>query len=482
MADRPRLGGKLRAVRRREGLTQAAMARELGISPSYLNLIEHDRRAVSAKLLIRLAAKFDVDIKQLSTDGDAQLMADLLETFGDPLFENLDLVTSELREMAGVAPTASRAVVELYRAYRHVRDSAESLAAKLSEDLALPGVDRSRLPTEEVSTFIQAHRNHFPELEQAADDLRLRAGLEPDDMFHGLVRFAERELDVVTRVVTAAEEAGAVRRYDPKRRRLMLSESLPLSSRTFQLAHQVALLSRSDLLGGLADEPGLTTDESRSLCRVILANYFAGALLMPYEAIRHAAQDERHDIELLQNRFGTTFEMVCHRLTTLQRPGAEGIPLHFVRVDIAGNVSKWFSASGIPIARYGGACPRWNLHTAFLTPGRITVQLARTIDGQVYFSIARTISRASRGYHVPRAVQAVTVGCAVEHAEQMVYADSVDLNNLEAAVPIGPTCRLCRQPDCDQRVLPPIEQRLRVRENVRGHSFYHTVHGRNGKR
>ena len=482
MPERPRLGGKLRALRRREGLTQAAMARELGISPSYLNLIEHDRRAVSATLLIRLAQRFDVDVKQLSSDSDAQLLGELMEAFGDPLFENLDIVTSEVRELAGVAPTACRAVAQLYRAYRHVRDSAEGLAARLSEDLALPGVDRSRLPTEEVSTFIQDQVNHFPDLEDAADELRRRAGLQQDDLFHGMVRFLDQELGVRTAVVTAADEAGAVRRYDAKRRRLILSESLPLSSRTFQLAHQIGLLSQGELLGRLAHDPGLTTDESRALCRVILANYFAGAVLMPYEAIRQAAKDERHDIELLQNRFGTTFEMVCHRLTTLQRPGAEGTPLHFVRVDIAGNVSKWFSASGIPIARYGGACPRWSLHTAFLTPGRIAVQLARTIDGQVYFSIARTISRASRGYHVPRAVQAVTIGCAVEEAEQMVYADSVDLNNLEAAVPIGPTCRLCRQPDCDQRVLPPIEQPLQIHENVRGHSFYNTVDGRVGDR
>jgi len=480
MPERPRLGGKLRALRRREGFTQVAMARELGISASYLNLIEHDRRPVSATLLIRLAQRFDVDVKQLSSDSDAQLLGELMEAFGDPLFENLDIVTSEVRELAGVAPTACRAVAQLYRAYRHVRDSAEGLAARLSEDLALPGVDRSRLPTEEVSTFIQHHANHFPDLEDAAAELRRRADLQPDDLFHGMVRFLDRDLDVRTSVVTAAEEAGAVRRYDAERRRLILSESLPLSSRTFQLAHQIGLLGQGELLGKLAHDPGLTTDESRSLCRVILANYFAGAVLMPYEAIRQAAQDERHDIELLQNRFGTTFEMVCHRLTTLQRPGAEGIPLHFVRVDIAGNVSKWFSASGIPIARYGGACPRWSLHTAFLTPGRITVQLARTIDGQVYFSIARTISRASRGYHVPRAVQAITIGCGVENAEQMVYADSVDLNNLEAAVPIGPTCRLCRQPDCDQRVLPPIEQPLQIHENVRGHSFYNTVDGRVG--
>ncbi len=475
---RPRLGAKLRSLRRQHGLTQAALASELGISPTYVSLLEHDRRPPSAALLIKLAKRFDFDLRGLEADGDARLVAGLREVFGDPLFESLDLVTTEVSEMAAAAPTASEAVLQLYRAYRDVRESAEGLAGKLSEDLALPGVERSRLPTEEVGTYIQRHLNHFGALEMAAHELRAQVETHRGDLLHCMIRHLETELSVHTELVRGREAGGAVRRYHPQRRKLLLSESMPLSSRAFQVAHQLGLLLHPKLLEQLADDPGLTTTESRALCQVILANYFAGAVLMPYDPFRQAAQDERYDIELLQNRFSATFEMVCHRLTTLQRPGAEGIPFHFVRVDVAGNVSKHFNASGMPIARFGGACPRWVVHGAFLTPGRIVVQLARTAEGQLYFSIARTVERAARGYHVPRSVQAVTVGCAVEHAGAMVYADQVDLDNRAAAIPIGSTCRLCLQEDCEQRVLPPLQHPLRIDANVRGHSFYNPVRRR----
>ncbi|MBW2459460.1 MAG: DUF2083 domain-containing protein [Deltaproteobacteria bacterium] len=475
--SRPRLGAKLRLLRRQHGLTQAALASELGISPTYVSLLEHDRRPPSAALLIKLAKRFDLDIRNLEADGDARLVAGLREVFGDPLFEPFDVVTTEVSEMAAVAPAASEAVLQLYRAYRDVRESAEGLAGKLSEDLALPGVDRSRLPTEEVGSFVQRHMNHFGALEMAAGELLAYVETRRGYLLHRMIRYLETELSVHTELVRGEETGGAVRRYDPKRRRLLLSESLPLSSRAFQVAHQLGLLRHPELLEQISDDASLTTTESRSLCKVILANYFAGAVLMPYEAFRQAAKEERHDIELLQNRFGATFEMVCHRLTTLQRPGAEGIPLHFVRVDVAGNVSKHFNASGMPISRFGGACPRWVVHRAFLTPGRIVVQLARTAEGELHFSIARTVERAARGYNVPRSVQAVTVGCAVEHARGLVYADQVDLENREAAVPIGATCRLCLQEDCEQRVLPPLQHPLRIDANVRGHSFYNPVRG-----
>ena len=472
-AQRPaRLGSKLRALRRSQGLTQAGLAKVLGISPSYLNLIEHDRRPLSATLLLDLAQRFDLDLKQLGSDADAELLGELMEALGDPLFEELDVPNHEVQELVTAAPAVSRAVAQLYGAYRHLRDAAEAGAGGPAGEALAHSFARGRLPTEQVSIFIQACANHFAEVEEAADALRSAAQLQPDDLTHGMVRYLERQLGIRVQVTRPAQEAGAVRRYDPRRKLLSLSEALPAGSRAFQLAHQLALLTAHELLDRLVDDPRLTTDESRALGRVVLANYFAGAVLMPYEDFRQAAREERHDVELLQNRFGATFEMVCHRLTTLQRPGATGVPFHFLRVDIAGNISKWFSASGMPMPRYGGSCPRRNLHTAFLTPGLITAQLSRTADGKVWFSLARTISRATRGYHVPPSVQAVTLGCAVEHAPALVYADRVDLHNVPAAVPIGTTCRLCQQPDCEQRAMPPAHEPLRINENERGHSFH----------
>ncbi len=470
-----RLGAKLRAIRRSHHLTQRAMADRLGISASYLNLIEHDRRPLSASLLIKLGQELKVDLARFGDQGDAGLIAELMECFGDPLFEAHELSNSEVRDLVAGGPAVAQAVVHLYRAYRGVREQAQTLGARLSEDLALPGFDRNQLPSEQVSDFIQRHHNHFPDLETAAETLWRDADLSRRDLLHGMSRYLTEVHGVDIRIVRSIEDGGAVRRFDPHTRQMVLSESLPLSSRTFQLAYQIALLDHSELLSRLTDEPELSAPESRTLCRIALANYFAGAVLMPYQSFLDTALAERYDIELIGNHFATNFEQVCHRLTTLSRTGAEGVPFHFVRGDIAGNISKRYSGSGIQIARFGGSCPRWNLHTSFLTPGRITVQLSRTADGQLYFCVARTVSRQARGYHAPATVLAIALGCRIEHAAELVYADGIDLENPEAAVPIGTTCRLCEQKNCEQRVFPPISQPVAIDETVRGVSFYAPV-------
>ncbi len=475
MDESNRLGGKIRALRRREELTQKAMAKRLSISPSYLNLIEHDRRPLSAALLIRLSQEFSVDVASFASGADATLVAELMETFGDPLFETFELSNLDVRELVTSSPIAAQAVAHLYQAYRTVRESARTLGARLSEDLALPGFDRTLLPSEQVSDFIQRHHNYFPELEEAAEGLWDEARFERSDLLHRMSRYLTDVHQVRIRIVKSADDRGAVRRFDARRNQLILSESLPMSSRTFQIAYQIAMIRHDDLLTRLASEHELSTPESCTLCRIALANYFAGALLMPYQRFLDAALTERYDVELIGNHFAANFEQVCHRLTTLRRPGAEGVPFHFVRGDIAGNISKRFTGSGIQVSRFGGSCPRWNLHTAFLTPGRITVQLSRTADGQTYFCIARTVARQARGYHSPSTIQAIALGCQVEHAGELVYADAMDLDNLEAAVPIGTTCRLCEQKSCEQRVFPPIQHAFSIDESVRGVSFYTPV-------
>jgi hypothetical protein len=250
---------------------------------------------------------------------------------------------------------------------------------------------------------------------------------------------------------------------------------LPPRSRRFQLAHQVGLITQSEILDRLIRDESLTTQESRSLARVALANYFAAALLMPYQPFLDAAKAERYDIELLAHRFGASFEQVCHRLTTLRRPGSEGVPLHFLRIDIAGNISKRFSGSGIRFARFSGACPRWNVHAAFMTPGMIRTQLSRMEDGAVYFCIARTVRSDRGGYNAPHTVQAIGLGCEVRYARELVYSDGVDVDNPNAATPVGVTCRICSHLDCEQRAFPALQHPLRIDENVRGVSFFAPV-------
>lgn len=467
MTDGARLGGKVRALRRAHQLTQARLAEQLGVSASYLNLIEHNRRPLPASMLIALARKFDVDLASFADDDGPRLERELLEVFGDEVFEGSGVTPSDVADLVGQQPNVARAVRDLYEALVGAREQARALAAGAGD--APQG--RSILPSEEVSDFIQGRMNWFPDLEAAAEALIRDEGLVANDMQSGLVRVLEQRFGFRVRFVHAGDLRGAVRRLDRRLRSLEVSEVLPPRSRNFQLAHTIGLLSASSLVDRLVQDPSLSTDASRALARVALANYFAGAVLMPYEDFLVAAEEERYDIELLGHRFRVSFEQVCHRLTTLRRPGREGVPFHLIRIDVAGNISKRFSASGIQFARYSGACPRWNVFGALLAPGTIRLQLSTMPSGETYFCLARAIRKGDRGFHATHTVHAVGLGCLVEHAHQLVYADGMDLR-LDRAVPIGVSCRLCPRGDCEQRAMPAVGTPMRIDEDVRGTSFY----------
>ncbi len=476
--DAPRLGGKVRALRRRENLNQVQLAERLGISASYLNLIESNKRPFPAALLIKLAQLFNVDLHSFASDDDARLVADLFEAFADPLFEANALTSGDVREMAMASPATARAVLTLYRAYQGARESTESLSSRLSDGEELTGIDQSGLPSEQTSDLIQRHMNHFPELEAGAEELWRTAKLHSEDLYPGLIRYLEKAHGVEVRVARGEAERGTLRRFDPARKILTLSELLPTRSRQFQLAHQIGLLMQRATIERIASDPRLTSDDSRALARVSLANYFAGAVLMPYTPFLEAARKERYDIDVIGRRFRVGFEQAAHRLTTLRRTGHEGVPFHMIRIDVAGNISKRFSASGIRFARFSGVCSRWNIFAAFLTPGMIRIQLSRMTDGVPYFCIARTIHKDSGGYHTQQPVQAIGLGCQAQFARELVYSDGVDLVNLDAAVPVGITCRLCDRTDCEQRALPSMRHPLQVDENVRGLNLYNPAAGR----
>ncbi len=467
----PRLGAKVRALRRRESLSQGQMAERLGISPSYLNLIENNHRPLPAALLIKLAQQFSIELNSFATDEDARLVADLVEAFADPLFEEHGLLQNELREVATASPQTARAVLTLYQAYQAARESTEHLQSRISEKEE-GGAPASHMPSEEVSDLIQRHMNHFPELEEAAEALVQRARKESEELYPGMVRHLKKHLGVDVEVAHWGSERGILRRYQDGEKRLVLSELLPTRSRTFQLAHQIGLLTLGPVLDRLTDDPYLTSPASRSLARVALANYFAGAVLMPYGPFVAATREERYDIEVIGRRFRVGFEQVCHRLTTLRRKGDEGIPFHMIRIDVAGNISKRFSASGIRFARFSGACPRWNVFAAFLTPGMIRLQLSRMPDGVAYFCLARTIQKDSGGYHAQHPMHAIGLGCTIDYAKELVYSDGVDLDNPQTTIPVGVTCRLCERIDCEQRAFPSLQQSLEINEHVRRVSMY----------
>jgi predicted transcriptional regulator/DNA-binding XRE family transcriptional regulator len=469
------LGRKIRALRGGAGLTQVALAARLGISASYLNLIEHDRRSVSAELLIRVARVFDLDLQSLAGGEDAKLVADLTELFGDPLFEGHRVSDREIRDVVAASPELSRAVVALHHAYDAARGSAESLAEEVLNRQDRAGVDRAGLSSEQVSDLIQRAGNYFPELEAEAEKVWRDGALERENLFGTLSAYLKKAHGVTVSIHEVGQMGGAVRRYDPARRELSISEVLRRGSRNFQLAHRIGLLNASEALDRYAADSQLTSGEARALCRLALANYFASAVLMPYDEFFRSAEDERYDLELLGDRFRASFEQVCHRATTLHKRGAQGVPFDMVRIDIAGNISKKYSASGIHFPRFGGLCPLWNVHASFLQPGMIRVQLSRLTDGTTLFSIARTVRKHRGSYHAADVLYAIGLNCDIESARRLVYAEGMDLGNPAAAMPVGITCRLCERMDCRARAFPSLKRPLVVDENVRGVSFFAPV-------
>ncbi len=461
-------GPRVRRLRRERNLTQARMAADLGISASYLNLIERNQRPMSAQILLKLAEVYDVELKSLAGDDEARALTALREVFGDPLFRDSGLTTQDMQEVASASPAAAEALATLYRAYQQAIANTSLLAERLADRDLIDGGQAVNAPLEEVRDFINSRNNHFPALDETAEELYRKASLGADEPYVSLRNYLRVAHGVTTRVVPADLMSGELRRYDRHRQTIFLSELIDQPGRSFQLAYQLAYFEQSRAIEDIVETAGLEDDEARTLCRVSLANYFAAALLMPYAAFLRTAEESRYDLRLVGRRFGTSFEQVCHRLTTLQRPGARGIPFFLIRVDNAGNVSKRFSAAGFHFARFGGTCPRWNVHDAFRVPGQIYTQVIQMEDGTRYFSIARTVSRAGSGIGVPGDQYVVGLGCEITHARKLVYSQGYDLNDERGAMPIGVNCRLCERLDCSQRAFPPLKQRLRVEDHVRG--------------
>ena len=458
--SRTLIGRTVRRLRTERGLSQQALATRLGISASYLNMIEHDQRAVTASLLIKLGEILRVDLGELSGTQERQLEVGLREAFADPLLGADDVADAEVEALAASSPNAARAVLALYRAWRVAREDANGIA--------LPSGRRILLPNEEVRDFFDDRGNHFPILEDAAGALanELAPGA-PAEMNHAI---AER-LRVAHGVrVTVQPLELALRRYDPATRGLALSESLPRESRGFHMAFQLVMLEAREAVETVLKEAAPSTAEAGMLMRIGLLNYVAGALVMPYAAFHAAASELRHDMEAIAARFGVSYEQACHRLSTLQRVGARGVPFFFLRVDPAGNVSKRFSAAGFPFARYGGSCPRWIVHTAFAQPNTVQVQIAELPDGATYLCFARAIAQPVVRWGEPRPTHVVAMGCSISHAADVVYADGLDLDR--SRVGIGLSCRLCDRPDCGSRAFPPLEHRLSLDPLTAGASPY----------
>ncbi|MEL7028321.1 MAG: short-chain fatty acyl-CoA regulator family protein, partial [Pseudomonadota bacterium] len=394
---------------------------------------------------------------------------ELAEVFADPLFQNAGVGREDLHELATGNPVLADAVAALYRAYRDLGDAAEAAQGAYAIDgVVTSALDRDgQPPVEEVRDFIQSKGNYFAELDGAAERLHSELDLGDGDLYAALSGRLEDLHGLRVQVMPVDVMASTLRRFDRHGRRILLSEVLDQPARNFQLAFQLGLFEQDAAIDAAVAASQLSRAEARRLGRITLANYFAAALLMPYARFHTAAEELAYDIEMLSRRFGASFEQVCHRLTTMQRPDAQGVPFFLIRVDVAGNISKRFSGGVFPFSKSGGACPRWNVHDVFRVPGRIQTQIIQLPDNSTYFSIARTVRRPGGAYGEPDQELAVGLGCDIRHADRFIYASGVDLADPGAVVHIGINCRLCERPDCAQRAHPPLHRKLVLDETRR---------------
>ncbi|MEM7319734.1 MAG: short-chain fatty acyl-CoA regulator family protein [Pseudomonadota bacterium] len=448
-------GAKLREMRTRLGLTQKDFARKLGVSLPYLNQMENNNRPVSTTVVLALAQEFGFDVTELSVGDSERLVSDMREALADPIFSDGIPPLADLRLAASNAPTLARAFLELHRHYRQTHER----LASLDEALGREDARIQASPWEEVRDFFHYCDNYIDAVDRAAERFAARDG--------GALAAAQSVLSELG-IRLDLSDMDTLRRFDSEAGQLLLSSRASPQTRNFQLLLQVALLTQDKLLEATLDFARFQSEEARAIAKIGLANYFAGAALMPYSAFLAAAKDTRHDLELLSARFGTSIEQVAHRLSTLQRPGVKGVPFFFVRVDQAGTITKRHSATRLQFARFGGACPLWNVHRAFETPGHFLRQLAETPDGMRYISLARDVSKPGGSFGAPVRRYAIALGCEVRHADALVYADTMDISNASAYEPIGISCRICERQICHQRSVPPLERRLKVNPDARG--------------
>ncbi|AQS48714.1 MULTISPECIES: helix-turn-helix domain-containing protein [Thioclava] len=449
-------GVKLRETRTRLGLTQKAFAERLGVSLPYLNQMENNHRPVSAQVVLALASEFGLDVTELSAGDAERLVSDMREALADPIFSDGAPPLADLRLAASNAPALARSFLELHRAYRQTHER----LASLDEALGREGAQTVVSPWEEVRDFFHYCDNYIDAVDRAAERFSCRDGKRLEPIPHAIDTLAKRGLDVQFSDISQLRERDG--------NRLLINAHAGRPTQAFQLLHQVALLTQNDLLDATLDLARFQSDTARAIAKIGLANYFAGAALLPYRPFLEAAQDTRHDLERLCDIFTASIEQVAHRLSTLQRPGAKGIPFFFVRVDQAGTITKRHSATRLQFARFGGACPLWNVHQAFETPTKFLRQLAETPDGVRYLCLARDVSKSGGSFTAPVRRYAICLGCEVSHAKGLVYADDMELGNPKAYQPIGISCRICERKDCHQRSVPPLERRLHVDPDHRG--------------
>jgi XRE family transcriptional regulator, fatty acid utilization regulator len=457
------VGSRVRQLRNERGFSQAALAQMLEISPSYLNQIEHDVRPLTVAVLLRITEVFGVDATFFASHDDTRLVAELREVTMDRDLD-IDVDPTEVAEMVSSHPGLARAVVNLHRRYRIT--TAQLAAATEERYSDGSGSGSITMPHEEVRDYFYQRQNYLHELDTAAEDLTIQMRLHHGD----LARELNRRLTEVHGVhINRRIDLGdtVLHRYDPGTKTLEISNHLSLGQQVFKMAAELAYLEYGDLIDALVEEGKFTSDESHTLARLGLANYFAAAAVLPYRQFHDVAENFRYDVERLSSFYSVSYETIAHRLSTLQRPTMRGVPFSFVRVDRAGNMSKRQSATGFHFSSSGGTCPLWNVYETFANPGKILVQIAQMPDGRNYMWVARTVERRAARYGQPGKTFAIGLGCELRHAHRLVYSEGLDVSGDSGTVatPIGAGCRVCERDNCPQRAFPALGRALDLDEH-----------------
>lgn len=461
------IGPKLRRLRQERGQTQAEMAAALGLSTSYVNLLENNQRSLSVSVLTAIAEVYDVDWRELTSDDSAERVVELRTALKDPIFGGAVPDLQECRAAVDHAPRLAGRFLDLYANHQVALDRVMKLSATLGrEDLVQAS------PEAVIHDYFRDRSNAFPELEEAAERCRDAYPTLPEDHFTTLKARLRRDHGISVDVLPIDAMNEALRHYDFDARKILLSQALDAPNRCFQLAHVLGLVECRGLLDARVADSGIGQGAAAARLRVELANYFAAAYLMPYGAFFEVAEATRYDLDRIATAFSVSFEQVCQRLTTLQREGARGVPFFFLRMDRAGNVTKRFNATSFTLAEFGGSCPVWNIHTAFYAPGVILPQFVELPDGSRYFTVSRTVHRPVFSWDTQDRRLTLALGCELRHAGRIGYASKFNMEDAGLFAKIGINCQLCPRQACSQRAHQPVFMDLPLDANRRGSNRY----------
>jgi len=464
------IGYKIRTKRRKLGITQANLSKKVSISPSYLNLIESGKRRVNVDLLLKLANELNIEISDISKKTDTNLYQNLMDLLGDNLFEDLDITNFDIKELVNTNPLIAKALVKLGDNYKKKN---QDIVSKV-ENISSKFIDsrKNSFPGEVVADFLQENENYFPKLEEFASNFYNKIQTNNRAGYSSICEYLLSKHGIEVKDVVPDEKKPFTKQFDLDKKIFLVSDYLTLETKKLYAGAQVAQLESIEVIDEYLDSFSFPSEESKKLSKVALLNYAGAAIIMPYKPFYKECIKQRYDVELLQNTFAVSFEQVAHRITCLQNSEMKGIPFHMLRADVAGNISKRFSLSGIEIPRYGGACPRWNIYKAFTMPGKINAAVSKMSNGEKYICIARTVEKGIGKHGMEKTLLSIGLGCQVKYAKDFVYADSLNLNDKKTETPIGVNCRTCDRMDCQQRAFPPLHKKFDIDLNKRGISVY----------